>query len=109
MYPRPRRSSALMFPLAASTTLKTTATVVSNASLTSGVVAPQELVALIGPGIGPGRTSQTSVQITDSAGNTEAAQFLSVSAGQSVILTNSGGPRGRIGGGRGAEWLDGSA
>jgi uncharacterized protein (TIGR03437 family) len=76
------------------------ATAVSSASYAAGTVAPQEIVALFGPGIAtqtavatlplPTTLGGTSVQITDSAGNTEAAQLFAVAAGQANILIPSG-------------------
>jgi uncharacterized protein (TIGR03437 family) len=63
-------------------------------------VAPQEIVALFGTGIASQTASAslplptvlggTSVQITDSAGNSQLAQLFAVSSGQANLLVPSG-------------------
>jgi uncharacterized protein (TIGR03437 family) len=65
----------------------TSVTAVGSANFASGPVAPQEIVALFGPGI----TSQTtSIRITDSAGNNQPARIFSAVSGQANILIPAG-------------------
>lgn len=76
------------------------ALVVSNASYAPGPVAPQEIVTLFGAGVAaqtagasaplPTALGGTSVQITDSVGNTQPAPLFSVSATQANILFPAG-------------------
>jgi uncharacterized protein (TIGR03437 family) len=76
------------------------ASAVSSASFASGFVAPQEIVALFGSGIAsqtatatlplPITLGGTSVQITDSKGNSQLAPLFAVSPGQANILIPSG-------------------
>jgi len=76
------------------------ASVVSSASYVSGPVAPQEIVSLFGPGIDEvaytGSLPLTtvlggiSVQITDSAGNSQLAPLFGVYSTQANILIPSG-------------------
>ncbi len=78
----------------------TVATAVSSASYTAGAVAPQQIVSLFGNGIATGTATATlplptslggtSVQIKDSAGNTQLAPLFIVSPGQANILIPSG-------------------
>ena len=63
------------------------AVAVNNASYAAGPVAPQEIVSLFGPIAAAG---STSVQITDSAGNGQAASVVSASNGQVNIVIPSG-------------------
>jgi hypothetical protein len=73
---------------------------VNNASYTTGVVAPQEIVSLFGSGIASGTASATgplpnslagtSIQIADSAGNSKPAALFAVAPGQANILIPSG-------------------
>ncbi len=73
---------------------------VNSASFAAGPVAPEEIVALFGPGIASGTAvaslplptslAGTSVQIEDSAGNMELATLFSVSSGQANILIPAG-------------------
>ncbi|MBZ5624140.1 MAG: hypothetical protein LAQ69_36395 [Acidobacteriia bacterium] len=76
-------------------------TAVHSASYAPGPVAPQEIVALFGPGIAsqtaaaqslplPTSLGGTSVQITDSAGNAQLAPLFEVSSGQANILIPDG-------------------
>ena len=75
-------------------------TAVSSASYASGPVASQEIAALFGTGIAsqsvsatlplPPALGGTSIQITDSAGNTQLAPLFAVSSGQANILVPSG-------------------
>jgi len=76
------------------------ARVVNSASYASGPVAPQEIVALFGPGMAsqtaiaplplPTVLGGTSVQITDSAGHTQPAPLFAVTPGQANILVPAG-------------------
>jgi uncharacterized protein (TIGR03437 family) len=78
----------------------TTATAVGSAGFAPGPVAPQEIVSIFGPGIAsqdavaslplPTVLGGVSVQITDSAGNTQPAQLFVLSPGQANILIPSG-------------------
>jgi uncharacterized protein (TIGR03437 family) len=79
----------------------TVAVAVNSASYAPGPVAPQELVAIFGPGIAsqsavatvlplPTSLGATSVQITDSAGNSQLAPLLAVASGQANILVPAG-------------------
>jgi uncharacterized protein (TIGR03437 family) len=78
----------------------TVATAVSSASFAPGPVAPQEIVALFGPGISsqtavaplplPTTLGGVSVQITDSVGNKQSAPLFVVTPGQANILIPSG-------------------
>ncbi|SPE40142.1 exported hypothetical protein [Candidatus Sulfopaludibacter sp. SbA3] len=61
--------------------------VVSSASYAAGPVAPQEIVTLFGAGIA---SQTTTVQITDSAGNSQPAQIFTASAGQANVLMPAG-------------------
>jgi uncharacterized protein (TIGR03437 family) len=83
-----------------------TAAVFSSASYASGPVAPQEIVALFGPGMASGTASAsslllptvlggTSVRITDSAGNSQLAPLFAVTSGQANILVPAGLAAGR--------------
>jgi uncharacterized protein (TIGR03437 family) len=81
------------------------ATAVSSASYASGVVAPEEIVSLFGGGIAsqaagallplPTVLGGTSVQITDSAGNSQLAPLFAVSSGQANLLVPAGLAAGR--------------
>ena len=77
------------------------ATAVNSASFAPATVAPQEIVSLFGPGIAtqvvqapslplPATLGGTSVQITDSAGNSMPAGLFVVAPGQANILIPSG-------------------
>ena len=77
------------------------ASAVSSASFAPGPVAAQEIVTLFGPGIAtqtvaassqplPAVLGGTSVQITDSAGNSQLAPLFAVSSGQANILIPAG-------------------
>jgi len=76
------------------------AAAVNSASYSPGPVAPQEIVALFGPGMASQTVSGSlplatvlggvSVQITDSAANTQLAPLFSVSSGQANILVPTG-------------------
>jgi uncharacterized protein (TIGR03437 family) len=76
------------------------ATAVNSASYATGPVAPQEIVTLFGPGMAaqtatgapplPTALGGISVQITDSAGNTQLAPLFAVSSGQANILVPAG-------------------
>lgn len=79
----------------------TTAAVVNSASYAAGPAAPQEFVALFGPGIAsqtaaaamlplPTSLGGISVQVTDSAGNSQLAPLFSVAPGQANILVPAG-------------------
>lgn len=76
-------------------------TTVNSASFVAGTVAPQEIVSLFGPGIAaqvvqapslplPASLGGTSVQITDSGGNSVLAGLFVVAPGQANILIPSG-------------------
>jgi uncharacterized protein (TIGR03437 family) len=75
--------------------------VVNSASYASGPVAPQEIVTLFGPGMASQTASApalplptvlggTSVQITDSAGNSQLAPLFAVTPSQANILVPAG-------------------
>ncbi|MGA3017041.1 MAG: hypothetical protein ABSF62_07975 [Bryobacteraceae bacterium] len=76
------------------------ASVVGSASYASGPVAPQEIVTLFGPGMGevaasappplPTTLGGISVQIADSAGNSQLAPLFAVASTQANILIPSG-------------------
>jgi uncharacterized protein (TIGR03437 family) len=76
------------------------ASAVSSASYAAGAVAAQEIVSLFGPGVAsqtagaspplPTVLGGTSVQVTDSAGNTQLAPLFAVSSGQANILIPAG-------------------
>jgi uncharacterized protein (TIGR03437 family) len=76
------------------------ATVVSSASYATGPAAPQEIVALFGPGMASQSASAslplptvlggTSIQIRDSAGNSQLAPLFAVAPGQANILVPAG-------------------
>ena len=76
------------------------ATAVSSASYATGPAAPQEIVALFGPGMASQSASAslplptvlggTSVQIRDSAGNSQLAPLFAVTSGQANILVPAG-------------------
>ena len=79
----------------------TVAAAVNSASFTAGPVASQQIETLFGPGIAAGTTvagslplpvmlGDTSVQITDMAGNTQLAPLFAVSSGQANILIPAG-------------------
>ena len=81
--------------------------VVNSASYASGPVAPQEIVTLFGPGIASGTASAsalplptvlggTSVQIVDSAGNSQLAPLFAVTPSQANILVPAGLAAGRV-------------
>jgi uncharacterized protein (TIGR03437 family) len=83
------------------------ASVVNSASYASGPVAPQEIVTLFGPGIASETASAsalplptvlggTSVQITDSAGNSQLAPLFAVTPSQANILLPAGLAAGRV-------------
>jgi uncharacterized protein (TIGR03437 family) len=73
---------------------------VSGASYVPGPVAPGEIVSLFGPGVAsqtvgaslplPTALGGTSVQVTDSAGNTQLAPLFAVAAGQANLLVPAG-------------------
>lgn len=65
------------------------ATVAHSASYAAGPVAPQEIVSLFGPGIGS-QNAATSVEVADSAGDSQIATIFSVSSGQANILIPAG-------------------
>jgi uncharacterized protein (TIGR03437 family) len=77
------------------------ASVLNSASYAAGPVAPQEILALFGPGMAAGTAiapslplptvlGGTSVQVKDSAGNIQLASLFAVSSGQANILVPSG-------------------
>jgi len=76
------------------------ASAVSSASYAAGAVAPGEIVSLFGPGVAsqaavaslplPTVLGGTSVQVTDSAGNTQLAPLFAVAAGQANLLVPVG-------------------
>jgi uncharacterized protein (TIGR03437 family) len=77
------------------------ATAVNSASYAPGPVAPREIVSLFGPGVAAQAASAsppapptvlggTSVQITDSAGDTQLAPLFAVDSGQANILAPAG-------------------
>ena len=79
----------------------TTAVAVNSASYAAGAVAPQEIVAVFGPGMASGTAVATalplptslggvSVQITDSAGNSQLAPLFAVTPGQVNLLIPAG-------------------
>jgi uncharacterized protein (TIGR03437 family) len=82
------------------------AAVVNSASYAAGPVAPQEIVTLFGAGIATQTASAslplptvlggTSVQITDSAGNTQLAPIFAVTPVQANILIPAGLAPGRV-------------
>ena len=73
---------------------------VSSASYAPGAVAPGEIVSLFGPGVAlqaaggslplPTVLGGTSVEVTDSAGNTQLAPLFAVAAGQANLLVPAG-------------------
>jgi uncharacterized protein (TIGR03437 family) len=81
------------------------ASAVSSASYAAGPVAPQEIVSVFGPAVAsqaataslplPTVLGGTSVQIADSAGNTQLAPLFAVSSGQTNILVPAGLATGR--------------
>ena len=78
----------------------TVVSAVNSASYIPGPVAPQEIVSLFGSGMAaqtasapqppPTALGGISVQITDSAGNTQLAPLFAVSSGQANILVPAG-------------------
>jgi len=79
----------------------TAVSAVNSASYAAGPAAPQEIVAVFGPAIAsqpaaaavlplPASLSGTSIQITDSAGNTQLAPLFAVATGQANILIPAG-------------------
>jgi uncharacterized protein (TIGR03437 family) len=81
------------------------AAAVNSASYASGPVAPHEIVALFGPGMASQTASAslplptvlggTSVQITDSSGNSQLAPLFAVSSGQANVVVPAGLAAGR--------------
>ncbi|MGO9097866.1 MAG: hypothetical protein ACLQGV_21900 [Bryobacteraceae bacterium] len=79
----------------------TTAVAVNSASYAAGPVAPQEIVAVFGPGMASGTAvaaalplptslGGVSVQITDSGGNSQLAPLFAVAPGQVNVLIPAG-------------------